>query len=37
MVFWNALLVGFAVTMGMEIALGLCFAIRAVTKGARKK
>ena len=37
MTFFNAFVVGFAVTLGMEIALGLCFAIRAVLKGASKK
>ena len=29
--------IGFAVTVGMEVALGLCFAIRAVLRGANKK
>lgn len=28
---------GFFVTMGMEIALGLCFAFRAVLRGASRK
>ena len=37
MTFLNAFLIGFSITMGVEVALGLCFAIRAVTKGARKK
>ena len=35
--FVDAFIVGFGITLGMEIALGLCFAIRAVLKGASKK
>lgn len=29
--------IGFALTMGVEVALGLCLAIRAVLKGASRK
>ena len=29
--------IGFAVTVGMEAALGLCFALRTVLRGACKK
>ena len=29
--------IGFAVTVGMELALAVCFAIRAVVRGANKK
>lgn len=29
--------IGFFVTMGIEIALGLCFAVRAVLRGASRK
>ena len=29
--------IGFAVTVGMEVALGLCFALRTVLRGASKK
>lgn len=28
---------GFFITLGVEIALGMCFAIGAVFKGARRK
>ena len=28
---------GFALTMGMEVAIGLCFAVRTVYREARKK
>lgn len=37
MLFLKALCVGFAVTLGMEIALGLCFALKAVQRGVKKK
>ena len=33
--FLSALGVGFALTLGMEIALGLCYALKVVTR--RKK
>lgn len=35
--FLHAIGVGFAVTLGMEIALGLCFALKAVQRGVKKK
>ena len=34
--FLQALGIGFALTLGMEIALGLCFAIRVVRRGNKK-
>ena len=34
--FLQALGIGFAVTLGVEIALGLRYAIRAVMKGMKK-
>lgn len=36
MLFLNALLVGLGVTLGAEIALGLCIALKHVTKGEKK-
>lgn len=36
MLFLKAFLVGFGVTLGMEIALGLCLALKHVTKGEKK-
>ena len=36
MLFLKALVVGFGVTLGMEIALGLRYAIRAVMRGNKK-
>jgi uncharacterized protein YneF (UPF0154 family) len=36
MLFLNALLVGLGVTLGAEIALGLCIAIKYVKKGLKK-
>lgn len=35
--FLQAFGVGFAITLGVEVALGLCFATRVVLKGASKK
>ena len=35
--FFKALIIGFALTMGMEIALGLCMAIGNVFKGDNKR
>lgn len=32
----QALGVGFAFTIGMELALGLCFAIKVVRRGKKK-
>lgn len=29
--------IGFAVTFGVEVALGLCFAIRQVIRGASRR
>ena len=37
MLFLKLFGMGFAITMGMEVALGLCFAIRNVLRGASKK
>ena len=37
MVFLQAFGFGFCVTLGVEVALGLCFAIGRVCKGASKK
>lgn len=36
MLFLNALLAGFGVTLGIEIALGLCMALKHVTRGKKK-
>ena len=36
MLFLKAFMVGFGVTLGMEVALGLCIALRHVTKGEKK-
>lgn len=36
MLFLKALMVGFGVTLGMEVALGLCIALKHVTKGEKK-
>lgn len=38
MIYLRLLAMGFLVTLGMELALGLCFAIRAViAKGGKNK
>lgn len=34
--FLQALGVGFALTLGMELALGLCYAIKVVKRGKKK-
>lgn len=34
--FLQALGIGFALTLGMELALGLCIALKHVTRGERK-
>lgn len=34
--FFKAFLVGFAITLGVEVALGLCFALKVVTRGKKK-
>ena len=36
MLFLKAFIVGFGITLGMEIALGLRYAIRAVTRSRKK-
>ena len=36
MLFLKAFLMGFGATLGMEIALGLCLALKHVTKGEKK-
>ena len=36
MLFFKLIAAGFALTLGMEIALGLCIALGRVTKGAGK-
>ena len=35
--YWDAFLIAFMATMGVEVALGLCIAIGAISKGASKK
>lgn len=37
MLFLNSLLIGFAFTLGVEIALGLCYAIKHVSKNGGEK
>lgn len=34
--FLNAFGMGFALTMGIEVALGLCMALKHVTRGKKK-
>lgn len=34
--FLQAFGIGFALTLGMEVALGLCIALKYVTRGAKK-
>lgn len=34
MLFLEAMIVGFGFTLGLELALGLCLAFKAVSKGA---
>ena len=36
MLFLKAFLVGFAVTLGVEVALGLRIALKVVTRGKKK-
>lgn len=36
MLFLKAFLMGFSVTLGVEVALGLCIALGRTTKGATK-
>lgn len=37
MMYLQAIGLGFCLTFGMELALGLCFAIKAVLKGASRR
>jgi hypothetical protein len=37
MLFAKAFCIGFATTLGVEIALGFCFAIASALKGASRK
>lgn len=34
--YWNAFLIAFMATMGIEVAIGLCIAIGTVFRGASK-
>ena len=36
MLFLKAFIVGFGIMLGIEIALGLCMAIKVVTRGNKK-
>lgn len=36
MLFLKAFVIGFAVMLGIEVALGLCIALKHVTKGEKK-
>ena len=36
MLFLKAFVAGFAITLGAEVALGLCLALKHVTKGEKK-
>lgn len=36
MLFLNAFIVGFALMLGVETALGLCMALKVVTRGKKK-
>ena len=36
MLFFDAFCVGFGVTLGVEVALGLCIALKYVTRGKKK-
>lgn len=36
MLFFNAFIVGFAITLGVEVALGLCMAIKVLKRGNKK-
>ena len=35
MLFLKAFVVGFALTLGVEVALGLCYAIKVVTRSKK--
>ena len=36
MLFLKAFLVGFGIMLGVEVALGLCMALKVVTRGNKK-
>lgn len=36
MLFLNAFIVGFAITLGVEVALGLCMGIKVIKRGNKK-
>ena len=36
MLFLKAFIVGFGIMLGVEVALGLCMAIKTVTRGKKK-
>lgn len=36
MLFLNAFIIGFAIMLGVEVALGLCMALKHVTRGKKK-
>lgn len=36
MLFLNAFVAGFGIMLGVEVALGLCIALKHVTKGEKK-
>ena len=36
MLFLKAFVIGFALMLGIEVALGLCMALKHVTKGEKK-
>ena len=36
MLFLKAFVIGFALTLGVEVALGLCLAIKVVKRGNKK-
>lgn len=36
MLFLKAFVIGFALMLGVEVALGLCMALKHVTKGEKK-
>ena len=36
MLFLEAFVTGFAITLGIEVALGLCMAIKVVMRGMKK-
>ena len=36
MLFFNAFITGFSIMLGIEVALGLCMALKHVTRGKKK-